>query len=371
LKYIISLLTIVIIFSACQKKEIVIYDVKNKTDINKTKEIAEVNEIKNVKYENIVKNDVNSTIAIMYSSKKIGKYSIKLSNIASIYASSNKNMSLKFIDLEDESDTLIEKEFNNLKEDNIYKVLFFITKNNLDNLYKYKYVNEFDIYLPLVNKQNNIEHKNIVYGAIDYKKQFDFIKSNAKSHIVEIYDNTYRSKMLHNASKDENVTSYILSGKYPNYKRFLNKYKLIQGSSLILNVSLVKSSILLSQITANDDVNIVEALSAQNNFTPTIFALTQNKDIENLIIANSISLSNERIENMSRLLGSDISYDWVNYSTILGLEYLKYKEDVLFGNIQVIDNEVKYPIKLYKARKNSFRAYIKEVNATINYENIN
>jgi SRSO17 transposase len=157
---------------------------------------------------------------------------------------------------------------------------------------------------------------------------------------------------------NEAITSYQIKGRYPNYKSFIRQHRQIKNSSLILNLDIVKSSIFMSQISANDKIYVKQILSTQNNYSPLLFVLTQQKDRTKLIIASSINETNEKLYSVNKLLGNDIRYDWVNYSTIVGLELLKTKKSILFDNIEVINNQVQYPSILYKTNKNSFVPYV-------------
>ena len=372
MKYIISMIFISFLFIACNKKEVVIYNPSKSIKINNLN--SNLNNIVDYKSEYISNgisdiNNTNNKIAIVYSSKKIGKYSIKISDIVLAY-STNLDIDFKyeFFDIENESAESISNKFDEMYENNITKVMLYLTKPSLINLHGYEKLDNFNIYLPLINK-NDIDllfSNNIIFGGINYKKQLDKLKNTASSHIVEIYDNKYRNIKLHNILKDdENITSFILNGKYPNYKRFIETHSLLNESSIILNLSVVKSSIFLSQLRANDDLNISQILTTQNNYTPLLFVLSQKKDTENLIVASSIKKINTKLYNMNNLIGNDINYDWVNYSTILGLEYFKTNNKVLFDNIEIVDSQVDYSVDLFITNNNSFISYVKEQNDTI------
>jgi hypothetical protein len=377
LKYIISIVLIAIVFIACNKKEVVIY---NSNNSNKSIKIKKVNN-NFEKLNNNVSNEIfldknittNQKIAIIYSSKKIGKYSIKISDIVLAYSTNQKrNFKYEFFDIKDESEYSITKVFNEIYEKKINNIIFYLTSNSLHNIKNYNNLEQFTIYLPLINKNdvNIILNENIIFGGINYKKQIDKLKSIATSHLVEIYDNKYRNRKLHNIlSSDKNITSYILPGKYPNYKRFIQRHSMLNNASIILNLSVVKSSIFLSQLRANDDLNITQILTTQNNYTPLLFVLSQKKDTKNLILANSINKITTKLYNINKLVGNDITYDWVNYSTVLGLEYLNTKNKILFSNIEIVDNQVNYPVNLLITHNNSFISYVKEQNATIIQEN--
>jgi SRSO17 transposase len=114
----------------------------------------------------------------------------------------------------------------------------------------------------------------------------------------------------------------------------------------------------MSQITANDWTRVSQILTTQSNYSPITFVLTQQKDRKKLIIVSSIDTTNERLNSITKLLGSDIRYDWVNYSTILGLELFNTKKTLLFDNINIQNNQVEYPNILYKTKKSSFVPFV-------------
>jgi SRSO17 transposase len=135
------------------------------------------------------------------------------------------------------------------------------------------------------------------------------------------------------------------------YKRFLKNRK-FENSMVILNTPIVKTSILLSQIRALD-VNIQGVLSTQLNFTPLILSLTQKEDRKNLNVANSIGNLPIDLKEINSILDNNIEYSWVNYSIIVGMEYLTNSLK-LFEDLKIRDNQIVYPITIYKVKKYSF-----------------
>jgi len=425
LKYIVNIVFIALFFIGCNTKETVVYNPQPAIKIEKENldnyNLKQEEEKEIIEEEEVIVQEANITIstdvAIVYSSKRIGKYAIKVSDIALAYSvNTDNNFSYNFYDIEDESNESINNVLNEIKDNNISNVMFYLTSPILTNLYNYKDIDKFDIYLPLINKNvsyydsnetvvipdinstidnnisidknitnillenndSNISEENnnssiakdrfarVVFGGIDYESQLKALKETASSHVIEIYDNKYRNLKLHSFLEyDDNVTSYLIEGKYPNYKRFIERHRLLKDSSIILNLSVVKSSIFLSQLRANDDLNITEVLTTQNNYTPLLFVLTQKEDTTKLIVANSINNVDTKLYNINKIIGNNIKYDWVNYSTILGLEYFKTKNKLLFENIEIIDNQINYPVNLFKTKNNSFTSYVKEQNDTI------
>jgi SRSO17 transposase len=222
-------------------------------------------------------------------------------------------------------------------------VVFLITSQNAKELFSYHNIEYFKIYLPLVNSSKYITYpKNIIFGGIDYKKQFEKLKQIISTNLIEIYDDSSLGELLHSeliaVDGYKNITSLKLVGKNPNYRHFLNKNKILTNSTVILNMPIVKSSILLSQIRAND-INVANILTTQINYTPLLLVLTQQKDREHLILSNVIQKLNNKTNALNQIIGNNILSNWVNFSTILGVEYLLYNKKRLFDLVNIQNNQ--------------------------------
>lgn len=53
-----------------------------------------------------------------------------------------------------------------------------------------------------------------------------------------------------------------------------------------------------------------------------LLTLTQYEDRDDMFIANSIKRAPASLEETNALFGHDIVYDWVNYSTSIGIDLL-------------------------------------------------
>lgn len=302
------------------------------------------------------------SIAIVYASKTIGKYAIEATNTAMTHLISKKNnFELKVFGIENENYKSISEILNYLEKEEISKVIFMITSSNVKELFRCENIDYFNLYLPLVNNSLYDEYPvNIIFGGIDYQKQFKLLKDIATTNIVEIYDDSTLGEMLHNKlyNMENNISNTIQSlkliGKNPNYSYFLRKNKIIKNSTIILNMPIIKSSILLSQIRANE-IDVKNILTTQINYTPLLLVLTQKKDRKNLIIANIIERLPNKIEAINTLLGNDILHNWVNFSTILGIEYFINNQELLFDKININNNQIQYNINLLDASGFNFK----------------
>lgn len=297
------------------------------------------------------KSSKNETIAIVFASNTIGKYSIEATNVAMTYlVNKNLKFTLNVFDIEAETKENIAKALDTLSEKGIKKVIFLLTNNGMWGLNSYPEIGKFDIYLPLVNKLTVANPKpNYIFGGMDYTKQFKFLSSKASSNIVEIYDESGISKSLHDELVKLNIPNikYIqLVGKNPNYNPLFLKSNKIKDSTVILNTSIIRSAIVLSLLRGNN-VEPKETFATQLNYSPLIFNLTQGEDRDNLFVTNSIDLLPRDLEELISFFGDDVVFSWVNYSTILGLEYFMTNNKKLFGNIEIKENQINYPVKLF------------------------
>lgn len=366
----ILLLNIAIYFAGCNANNSnpniipINYHNKIKSNIALDKEIksniALDNKIKDIT-EDVVELDTTiNTIAIVFPSKVIGKYAIDATNSAMSYLLYKKNtFQLKVFDTVDENKQSIEKVFNKIEKEGISKILVLFTYNGAKYLKDVKNINKYDIYLPLIDKSIlNLDLNNAIYGSINYAEQFELLLKYSSDKISNFYDNSKLGATLFNAvntKTNKQIYTKRINNNNGQYKKFLTiENKKLLDSTLIVNMPIVKSSIILSQVYAND-VNLTNILSTQLNYTPLLLSLTQIEDRSNMIIANSIDKINNVVEENNALLDTDIVYNWVNYSTTIGIEYLISKDISSFVSITLENDQIKYPVKLYTTTKYSFQ----------------
>ena len=358
---------IVLFYFGCsntQPEYIVIKQTNNKPE----KQQENQKDIISIKSKKIVKNQIiphiennNTTvidenkIVLLYSSSKIGKYALDVTNTVNTYLMyKNIDFSLDIYDLDKVS---IDNIYQITQDDNINKVIAVITKENINILDIFKN-SDTRIYLPLINKENIskdivIENKNILFGGISYGKQFNMLLNYSNNQISELYGKSYIGYTLHNYLKNKNLKySKVLKDKRPNY-RLLLKNKNLDNTSLILNTPIVKSSIVLSQLRALK-VRTKSILSTQINYTPLLFSLTQRKDRKNIIIANSIGYIPDDLIEYNNIIGNTLLYSWVNYTTIVGIEYLLERNLNQYNDLYIKSNQINYNIDLYVVNRYSF-----------------
>jgi len=303
----------------------------------------------------------NNTIAIIYPSVNIGKYALEATNSINTYLLyKEKYFSIETYDMFLQNKKNIIKTFEQISAKNITKVIAMITKEQLEHLNSVPNIDKINIYLPLINKSevNNNDKLNnlhLTFGGISYEEQFKRLFEYSNQHkLVELYDNTQIGSFLHSFLKSQKVVyTKVIDDNNGRYKYFLKNNKHINNSSIVLNTPIVKSSILLSSITA-EELTPAMILSTQLNYTPLIFSLTQKIDRRKLVVANSIGKIPIELIEYNDILGNSISYNWVNYSAIIGAELLTSSNIDFFDDLKIVDKQVVYPVKLYEVNDHSF-----------------
>lgn len=347
---------IVIGFTSCTKQE-----PHREVIITQTKTYPLIK--KDLDTDDIDKNrSKGKNIAIVYAIHDIGKYSIEAINTANTYLSAKqKDYNFFVYDIEDETQNNFDTIIQQLHDNDIKDVIFLVTDKKIEYLLRRDIIREFNLYFPLVNidsiDDRTMIKENMIFGGIDYAVQFEKIFSDAKNKqgiIYEIYDNKPISQILHNKlmKLDAPFESIFLSEDNPNYTLLFKRYKQLNQSIVILNTSIIKSAILLSQLRAND-IKPLQIYATQINYTSLIFHLTQAKDREDLKIVNMISDLPKTLSSYYDVSGNDIRYNWVNYSTLIGLEYLFSKKNEIFGN-KIINNQVQYDLNFIQVNKTNF-----------------
>ena len=304
----------------------------------------------------------NNTLGILFPSYTIGKYALEATNSMSTYlVTKDKKFKLNVYDIVVQNKKNIVKAITQIQEDKVKKVIAMITKDDLKYLNEIPNIESIKFYLPLINKYDvsGIEKYNsldLTFGAISYKNQFKkLVEYSQKKPLVEFYGNSGIGKTLHNYLKDEKIIyTKKIDDNNGRYKNFLENNNRLDNSVVLLNTPIVKSSILLSAINSQD-LNISSILSTQLNYTPLLFSLTQKHDRTKLVIANSIGKIPHELEEYNNLIGNNLSYSWVNYSTIVGVEYLTSDNIEIFDDLSISEKQVIFPVRLYKVGSSSFK----------------
>ena len=322
------------------------------------------------RYSSIFQTDETGNIkiklAMLVPQKVIRRYAISTVNSTLAYLLYKKyNFDLKIYNSGDESETSLLNSLSKIRDDGYKYILAPLTENgakivvqNADGLV---------VYIPTVNKNViNNPNPNIIFGGINYNNQIQKLLTYATNKVAIFSDNSGIANELNNDIQN-NAQRIVYMKQFKNskvnFKKILKWNKRLDNSSIFLNLPLVKASLLASQLRVYDRTPY-NLLSTQINYNPMILTLTQYKDRQALLIANSIGKTNDEITISSTLLDSDIEYNWVNYSTSLGVDLL-YNNYVLQDgrrsfSEEVSNGQVEYETYIVSPKRYSIEALTDE-----------
>jgi SRSO17 transposase len=310
-------------------------------------------------------------IALLLPYKVIGRYASSTTNASFAYLiAKNHSFELKSYKIESESIEDIQKALQQISEDGFYYVIAPLTQKGADAIGE---INpDINIFFPTINKKDITSTSSyLFYGGIDYQAQSDILLKEAVSPLVIFYDKSSIGKKLslfeenkfinegidHNQSVEKveaqvlnankSVVKFSIPKRTTNLEKELFENAEIVEGSFFINTPIVKTGMIMSQLTLYD-TNATNILSTQINYDPLILSMTQYEDRKNMIIANSITQNNNVLIETNSLLGNDIVYDWINYTTTVGVDYffnLATREDREY-NIPLEENQMIYPIEL-------------------------
>ncbi|MDD5118090.1 MAG: hypothetical protein PHP90_05815 [Sulfuricurvum sp.] len=304
-------------------------------------------------------------IAVISAPSVIGKYTQSVYNVsqATLIALRNNHIQLKRYDMTDESSDSLSQILEKIRQDGIDAIVAPLTSSGAKNLTTLSI--HIPVYIPTVHKRDLPDSPdNIVFGGIDYSAQIEALLPYMGNSIAIFYDNSSVGKQLKTsteevflAHKSENkkISSYPIDLKGDNIVTYLAKPSLFNKSSIIIHIPVVKSALLAAHITFSR-IKVHNILSTQINIDPTLLTLTQYQDRKNIILANSLIEFPNDIYESNMLMNNDITFDWIQYSTSVGVDYLVS----LLSNtprkytMRLINSQVIYPVELLRAKEYGF-----------------
>lgn len=365
MKHLVSIFLVAFIFIGCAPKKTVEISVPNGKTVDIGKPIDNINDLPVLgeKIEamddlsieedevSIFENKEVFKIAFIYPSKIVGKYAKTSMNTMFGYFDYKKiNYDVKVFDTINEDAQNIENAFNEIKDLGFTKVIALFSPKAVDTVHL---ANTYglEVYLPLTNKSDVFSsNDNFIYGGISYDEQIEALLSYSNINNSMFYQDSYLGKKL--KFKYENTVEEIkiikeVKRKRNNFKNLVEDERL-NDNTIFLNTGIVKTSILLSQLRAYE-IEPRVILSTQINYNSKLIELTQEKDRLNFVVANSIDPVEPLLLDTLSNHGSDVVYNWVDYSTLIGVNYLYDLNETLLISTVVDDNQVVYEPKLFKS----------------------
>lgn len=290
-------------------------------------------------------------VAFIYPSKLVEKYAKTSLNTISGYLSyQNADYNLVVVDSETESYENIRLAFSKVSELGITNIIAMFTPNAIGTLNQVV-SSDLKVYLPLIEKKDSLENNDsLIFGSISYDEQLKKLSYYSTGKNAMFYQDTYlgmKLKRTYDSLIYDTTVQKLIKKDETNFKYIVNDYKL-NNSSLYLNTDIVKTALILSQLRAYE-VYPKLIFTTQVAYDPMIMVLTQEKDRERVVIANSIDDVNSKLKDEITTFGGNITYEWVDYSTLVGINYLYYGGNSSLITTQIVDNQVVYTPRLFKS----------------------
>jgi hypothetical protein len=352
-------------------------------------------------------------IAMLLPVSKIGKYASSTTKATFAYLMTKSHpFALKSYNLSSENFEELQKNIYKIQADGFNYVIAPLTKKGVENIIE---INpSLHIYFPTINKKDvNTTSPYLTFGAIDYAAQSQLLLKEALSPLVIFSDNSATGKRLAKYQKEEflhptpiknlqedvssttsrssffgevmsvfedekeissetpldfdenksleeekKVINYTISRRTTNLESYLKDNEKIVDGSFFINTPIIKSGMIMSQLTLYD-TNTTNILSTQINYDPLLLSMTQYIDRKDMVVANSITEHNNILIETNTLLGNNIVYDWINYTTTVGVDYfysLITNESRIY-NTKIIQNQMVYEIELLQPSYSKFKPY--------------
>lgn len=348
----------VLIFAGCAQKKVVVVDTQDK--ITKTEKEVEVikEEVTLEDFSEILTTDSDFKVAVIFPSKVVGKYANSTINTVLGYLLyKNEKFEIETFDSVIQTEENIDLAFSQAIEKGYKNIIALYTQSSLESIYNVSGIEKTKVYFPIMHKEEySYSPENFVFGSISYDAQMSELLKFSNGDNTTFYEDSSIGKKLQ--SKYDNLVSEIkikkpVSRKNNSYKALVEDENL-NDTTLMLNTPIIKTSIILSQLRAHD-IKPTLILSTQINYDPILVTLTQFEDRVNFITASSIEPTTNNLEETLTMLGSDSLYNWVNYSSLIGINYLfSGNSDGLIKN-KIIDNKVEYGVNLYNSTEYGFQ----------------
>ncbi len=336
----------------------------------------------------VFNSDGQLKIAMLLPYKKIGKYASSTTNATFAYLmTKNHSFALKSYKVESEEIDALQEAIEKIQEDGFGYVIAPLTQEGAQNIVT---INpDINIFIPTINKKDiNSTSPFLLFGGIDYQAQSDMLLKEAVSPLIIFSDESQTGKKLafyqenrfknplpedtngslvnevsvYSTPQEEEIEKrtikYFLSRNTSNLENYLKENEDIMEGSFFINTPIIKSGMIISQLTLYD-TNATNVLSTQINYDPLLLSMTQYVDRKNMIIANSVTEQNNVIIETNSLLGNDIMYDWINYTTTVGVDYF-YSQITDVNreySIPLQENQMLYTIELLKPSISRFIKY--------------
>ena len=306
--------------------------------------------------------NTNLSIALLIPDKSIGRYATQISDtIFSYLLAKNRHFELQNFYIEDETKESLKKALEKIQIKGFKYVIAPLTNDGVQRALDIR--SNLLIYFPTINIKNikNVNPDSNWFGGIDYDAQIAKLVKKIRTKVSIFYDDgalgrTLNEKVEKKLTRKSIILKQSISNRTSNLKKVLRRNRKLKNTTAILNTPIVKSGLVMSQLTLYD-IKSDRILSTQINYDPLLLSITQYNDRKHMLIANSIQNNNDYISEINYLLNNNIEYDWINFSSTLGIDYFYNRitgEPREFANINMKKNQMDYPIELKRATYSRF-----------------
>ena len=306
-------------------------------------------------------------LALLMPKKIIGRYSASsIDTILAYLMARGNDFVFEIFDTGDESAQALRNTYSKITRSDYDFVIAILTPNGAQEFAKLDIA--LPTYLPTINKKqiktSSID-KNLIFGGIDYEAQIELLLSLAGNKDIIAYNDSSLvgrnlGQILKNKSSRVVLEESIDSQSATTFSQKLARHeRIIAGNVVFFNTPVIKTGLMASQLALSKKAPD-KLLSTQINFNPSLLLLVQRDDRKNLYIANVINNRNQQLVEYASLLGGDLRYDWVNYSTAIGVEQLisaQIGQGARFFSEQVKDAQVEYVNRIFKSDTKNFYEY--------------
>ncbi|TLD96741.1 hypothetical protein LS71_003805 [Helicobacter jaachi] len=306
----------------------------------------------------------NIKLALLMPKKIIGRYSASsIDTILAYLMARGNDFVFEIFDTGDESGANLNKTYKKIAAAHYDFVVAILTPNGAQEFVKLDI--SLPTYLPTINKKQILSHsipQNLIFGGIDYEAQIELLLSLAgNKDIVAYNDSSYLGRslgeMLRKKTNRIVLEEVIDSQSATTFAQKLASHEpKIADNVIFFNTPVIKTGLMASQLALSKK-SPDKLLSTQINFNPALLLLIQKDDRKNLFITNVINNKNAHLVEYASLLGGDLRYDWVNYSTAIGVEQLisaYISQNKRFFDERVKDSQIEYVNRIYKSNAKNF-----------------
>ncbi|NLK66764.1 MAG: hypothetical protein GX282_04735 [Campylobacteraceae bacterium] len=295
-------------------------------------------------------------IAILLPEKTIGGYSHVISDAVFAYIISEEiNAEVKFYLTGTEEPNALMSAIKSIERDGISLVIAPVTARGANFLSNYSNPNTL-FFIPTLHYSAVKESSgNLFFGGIDYEEQVEKLLNVSNSDILILHDESALAKSINSSvmAKGEVTNSLTINTAQSSLTGRVAK----KPTTVFLN--LPTNSVARSISELKIDGFLPEyLLSTQINYAPRLLSLVGYEDRKNLYIANSIGNVPENIAGVASVLNLDIYFNWVAYSTVIGLDYLystfANPEHKRVFSEPVIGSSISYDTRVYRSDKYKF-----------------